>query len=58
MYHDDRRGREFADQTPDVAPEVLTPELVGRAVAGLVSSREAGGLTEYAIMGSGVERLG
>jgi NAD(P)-dependent dehydrogenase (short-subunit alcohol dehydrogenase family) len=52
-----RDGEDVATFVERLQP-VLTPELVGRAVAGLVSSREAGGLTEYAIMGSGLERLG
>jgi NAD(P)-dependent dehydrogenase (short-subunit alcohol dehydrogenase family) len=37
---------------------VLTPELVCRSVADLVTSGEQSGLSEYTIMGSGLERLG
>ncbi len=52
-----REGLDVASFTERLQP-VVTPQLVGQAVTDLVTSGEGAGLTEYTIMGLGLERLG
>jgi NAD(P)-dependent dehydrogenase (short-subunit alcohol dehydrogenase family) len=52
-----REGLDVASFAARLQP-VVTPELVGRSVTDLVTNDEGAGLTEYTIMGLGLERLG